>query len=229
MLQRLRDLEGEKVRGIDGDIGHISEFLFDMNTWHIRYAVVDVGPLVFHHKVLIFPDAFNGQSDDRFSVQLTREQIQNSPDINTDKPMSLAQEEGLFKYFGWAPYWQNDYDLSAPGAMPLGIYNNSVLESRGDDLKKNLKDTRQVRGYHVRAENAEAGEVDDLICETSDWTVPFVLIDVGNFFHGKKVLLPAKHITNISWTNHEVQCEVSADTVFNGKEYTNQEIIKESR
>ena len=74
-------------------------FFFDDKTWAIRYLVVDTGAWLPGRRVLISPIAL-GQPDwagQFFPVKLTMEQVRNSPDIDTDKPVS-RQQESLLQY-----------------------------------------------------------------------------------------------------------------------------------
>ncbi|MEN6385244.1 MAG: PRC-barrel domain containing protein, partial [Phycisphaerales bacterium] len=46
-----------KVESKDGDIGHVHSFIFDDESWIIRYLVVDTGHWMTGRKVLIVPSA----------------------------------------------------------------------------------------------------------------------------------------------------------------------------
>jgi hypothetical protein len=41
-------------------------------------------------------------------VNLTRKQIEDSPAIETHKPVSRQYEEEYHRYYGWPYYWQGD-------------------------------------------------------------------------------------------------------------------------
>jgi hypothetical protein len=43
MLRSLEELQGYTIHAMDGDIGTVHAFLFDDNTWAMRYLVVDTG------------------------------------------------------------------------------------------------------------------------------------------------------------------------------------------
>ena len=42
------------------------------------------------------------------SVKLTRKQIEDSPAIESHKPVSRQYEEEYYRYYGWPYYWQGD-------------------------------------------------------------------------------------------------------------------------
>ena len=95
MLRSIKQLYGEKLRASDGEIGHVKDFYFDDQKWVVRYAVVDTGSWLLGRQVLIAPHAF-GNLDQHTSlllVNLTRQQIENSPPIESHKPVSRQYEE----------------------------------------------------------------------------------------------------------------------------------------
>jgi uncharacterized protein YrrD len=108
-MQRTIDhLIGNNLDATDGEIGKVEDFYFDDETWTIRYLVVKTGNWLSGRKVLISPDSllqFSWESG-IFPVRLTMEQVRNSPDIDTEKPIFRQQEEKLTNYYPWQPYWR---------------------------------------------------------------------------------------------------------------------------
>ena len=103
----------------DGDIGRIRDFYFDDRHWTIRYLVAEPGGWLAHRKVLISPYALRGvSSDDRsdagsIAVDLTRKQIEDSPPLDSDEPVSRQFEEMDHGYFAWPTYWSGLYTWGA--------------------------------------------------------------------------------------------------------------------
>src|SRR5512135_669019 len=94
MRKITKDLKGNTIVATDGDIGKVDDFYFDEESWTIRYLVADTGDWLLRRKVLLSPVAF-GKADfasGRFKVTLTKKQIENSPSIDTDKPVSRQHE-----------------------------------------------------------------------------------------------------------------------------------------
>ena len=90
MLRNIKQLYGEKLRASDGEIGHVKDFYFDDQKWVIRYVVVNTGSWLSGRLVLIAPDAFGNldQHGSLLLVNLTRQQIENSPPIELHMPVS---------------------------------------------------------------------------------------------------------------------------------------------
>src|SRR5438874_3118748 len=94
MLLSLRQLYGKKLGASDGDIGHVRDFYFNDQQWAIRYVVADTGSWLSGRLVLIPPHVFENlhQEGDCLLVNLTRQQIENSPAIESHKPVALQYQ-----------------------------------------------------------------------------------------------------------------------------------------
>ena len=107
MLRRVETLRKFSIGAKDGEIGTVVEFFFDDDKWTIRYLVADTGGWLAGRKVLISPIFFGAVDWDGnvFNVNLTREQVKNSPSIDTDKPVSRQHESNFFDYYNFPYYW----------------------------------------------------------------------------------------------------------------------------
>src|SRR5438067_282294 len=108
MLRNIKELFGYSIHAKDGDIGHVEDFYLDDDNWTVRYAVVNCGGWLSGRRVLISPEAFKGTPDGIsrvFSVNLTKNQVKKSPDIDMHKPVSRQQEMQIFTYYNWPTYW----------------------------------------------------------------------------------------------------------------------------
>ena len=121
MLRSVQSLYGYTIRAKDGDVGKVHEFYFDDQAWVIRYLVADTGNWLVGRRVLISPVAL-GQPDwaaHTLPVELTKKQVEGSPHISMDQPVSRQMEEELYTYCGWAPYWRGAIPLGGPGGLAV--------------------------------------------------------------------------------------------------------------
>ena len=59
MLRSIKQLYGDSLQALDGEIGHIKDFYFDDRSWVVRYVVADTGTPGFPARlVLISPHVF---------------------------------------------------------------------------------------------------------------------------------------------------------------------------
>ena len=104
MLRSINQLYGSKLRASDGEIGHVSDLYFDDQQWTVRYLVADTGSWIPGRLVLIPPQVVGigslRQEGNRLPVNLTRKQIEDSPPIESHKPVSLQYEEEYYRYYG---------------------------------------------------------------------------------------------------------------------------------
>ena len=107
MLSKAKTLKGYKLRSRDGEIGKVKEFYFDDRHWTIRYLVADAGTWLTDRQVLISPYALIAviPAEQHITIDLTKKQIEDSPSLNTDKPVSRQFEEAYYGYYGWPMYW----------------------------------------------------------------------------------------------------------------------------
>ena len=117
MLQKATTLKGYKLHGLDGEIGRVKEFYFDDRHWTIRYLVAETGNWLSDRQVLISPYALGAvnKEEQRIAIDLTKKQIEDSPPLSSDKPVSRQFEEGYVEYYGWPVYWSGPY---AWGLLP---------------------------------------------------------------------------------------------------------------
>lgn len=107
MIRSVQQTRGVAIEATDGPIGDIHDIYFDDQEWTVRYYVVDTGKWLPGRKVLIPPYAVQQTAPGHagLPVNLTREQVRNSPDVDMDRPISRQAELSLYSYYGWAPYW----------------------------------------------------------------------------------------------------------------------------
>ena len=107
MQKSTKDLKGNTIGATDGDIGKVDDFYFDDEAWTIRYLVADTGNWLLGRKVLLSPIAVGKMafSSARINVTLTKKQVEESPSIDTDKPVSRQHEAYYHDYYGYPYYW----------------------------------------------------------------------------------------------------------------------------
>jgi hypothetical protein len=89
---------------LDGEIGKVKEFYFDDRHWTIRYLVAETGTWLADRQVLISPYALVAvnKEEKNIAIDLTKKQIEDSPSLDSDKPVSRQFEEVLLRAL-WIP------------------------------------------------------------------------------------------------------------------------------
>jgi hypothetical protein len=52
---------------------------------------------------------------------LTMQRVKDSPDVDTDQPVSRQIEAYLYEHFGWDPYWGGSFLLPMSNAIATPI------------------------------------------------------------------------------------------------------------
>lgn len=220
MLRSIRNLSGMAVHARDGDIGRVHSFLFDDDKWTIRYLVVDIGSWLSGRKVLIAPSAL-GRPDWQnrvFPVDLTKDQIRKSPDIDTDRPVSRQREAELRKHYDWSPYWGIGYGLDLPPERYVEVDRGAVAveDAQGDT---HLRSTKEVRGYHIHATDGEIGHVEDFVVSDDEWVIRYLVVDTGSWLSGRSVLISPDWVRDIGWDEREVWVDVARSAIEESPPY----------
>jgi uncharacterized protein YrrD len=212
MLQSTNDLHGFTIHAKDGDIGTIEDLYFDDGHWKVRYLVVDTGTWLTARRVLISPASAKGVDwfGQRLPADLTCDQVRNSPDIATDKPVSRQHEEELSAYYGWPSYWTGDAFAFDPMTVPVPLPPIEASVRKGDP---NLRSAREVKGYHIEALDGPIGHVSDFIFDDETWEIRFMIVDAGSWLHERLVLLKPDWVEGISWDERHVAVKLTRETV----------------
>ena len=107
-LRSAHEVTGSYIRGADDTVGSVDDLLIDEDGWAIRYLVVDTGNWLPGRKVLIAPPWVTGVSwaTQEVQLQLTRREIEASPEYAPDMTMDRAYEERLYSHYGQREYWR---------------------------------------------------------------------------------------------------------------------------
>jgi len=108
-LRSLGEVKGYDIAAEDGEIGHVEDLLVDDEEWTVRYLVVDTRNWLPGRKVLISPTWLVelDSEEERAVVDLKREQIENSPEYEPEKPIFRAFEASLHEGYGREGYWES--------------------------------------------------------------------------------------------------------------------------
>lgn len=240
MQRKTKSLIGFSIGAIDGEIGEVKEFYFDDHTWTVRYLIVETGSWLNNRKVLISPQALLTPEWENkiFPVNLTKDQIKNSPDIDTERPVSRQHEIEMHNYYPWTSYWGGSAwtgGMGVSGMMteasePLvdAVKREKNTSNEGSVGDSNLRSTHILMGYAIHATDGKIGDVEDFIVDDTTWKLEFLEVNAGDWFKEKKVLISPKLVEEIDWENSEFVLSVSEENVKNSPEYEPSESLSES-
>ena len=215
MLQSIKELYGEKLGALDGEIGQVKDFYFDDQSWVVRYVVAETGTWLTSRLVLLSPLAIGSLYQDgrAMLVNLTRKQIESSPAIDKHQPVSRQYEEEYHRYYGWPYYWEGD---GLWGGMrgfpvletPLKFSAGEPPAAAGPKAKRadaHLRSSQAVTGYHLQTRDGViVGHVSDFLMDDESWAINQLIVKIGHRFTGKEVQLSTSQIDRISYEDSTV-------------------------
>lgn len=101
-LRSTHGVAGYHIAAVDGDVGHVADYIIDDQTWLVRFLVVDTHNWLPGRKVLIAPqwvESMEGREAEVI-VDLTREAIKSSPEYDPTEPVNTDYEGRLYDYYG---------------------------------------------------------------------------------------------------------------------------------
>jgi hypothetical protein len=220
-----------------GDMGRIEDLFIDDERWVVRFLVVDTGTWLSSRRVLLSPVSAvaDAPAQGPLPVALTREQIERSPDVDTQKPVSRQYEIVHSLHYGYANYWSGSMLWGAtmltvrqgvvPGLVqqPLGSAPSdteapSEVQELAQQAEKaaqssHLRSAREIISYRVDARDGAAGTLDDLVIERGSWAVPQFVVDAKPWWPGGHVRVPSSVAADIDWNGRVIRLQCDRDTL----------------
>jgi hypothetical protein len=227
MLNTIQSVQGSALAARDGNIGTVKDFLFDDQYWAVRYLVADTGGWLPGRRVLIAPYALGSVDKARqeVAVELTKQRIKDSPDLNTDKPVSRQFEESYYGYYGYPTYWTGPYMW---GSYPRIVRDRAEWKDIPRNPKSwdpHLRSAHEVEGYHIQATDGDIGHVRDFVLDDELWAIRYLIVDTLNWWPGKRVLISPQWIERVSWGESKVFLNLTRAAVKSSPEYSEQTLV----
>jgi hypothetical protein len=209
-------MTGFAIGATDGAIGKLKDLYFDDQCWAVRYLVVDTGGWLGGRQVLISPISVEDidWSARTVRLRLSRAQVEGSPDVDTDKPVSRQHESDFLRYYGYPDYWGGPllwgatpypfFDVGAP--IPVPVEEEKAAARPGDP---HLRSATELCGYGIHASDGAIGHLGDLLLERKSWALRYLVVDTRNWWPGEQVVVPPRWIGRIDWPERQVEVGVS--------------------
>jgi len=209
MLRSSQDMIGYPVKATDGNVGKVTDFLFDLRHNALRYIVVDTAGIFGSNEVLVSPYLIGepefGAYTRSLPVMIDKERLEHCPPLDSDAPVSRAYERELANYYNFPAYWVGSA-LWGASAIPTTdflepspkevIENAEHLTEIVDDY---LRSADEVLGYELYVDEGVAGKVVDLIFEYPNWGIRYLVVDLDKEFGGSRVLVGMDWVKNIDF------------------------------
>ena len=237
MLRSIEDLHGCTVSALDGDIGTVDQAYFDDDAWGLRYLVVETGTWLSNRQVLVSPRSVR-RSDAAANViyvNLTQQQVRDSPNVDTHKPVSRQYEIDYLRHYNYPTYWGGP-NLWGMGAWPAFDATDPTTDSAPDPAPEppsrsdrpaaeppadvHLRSTDEVKGYHIETVDGDIGHVCGFIYDDEAWAIRYLRVDTRNWWPGgKEVLVAIRWIVLVDWFTSTVSTTLTRDAIRHSPAY----------
>ncbi|QCB45552.1 PRC-barrel domain-containing protein [Hydrogenophaga sp. PAMC20947] len=247
MLRTLEDLCKCTIGATDGPIGRVRDLYLDDEAWVVRYLVIDTDGWLTNKKVLISPISVGepNWAEQELHVSISREQVRNSPDVDTEKPVTRQHELEYSSYYGYPIYW------GSAGLWGYGLYpslmqpayerpesqqatpelapnvqtppdESPVTDADGD---AHLRSSRAMTGYHIHATDGDIGHVCGMLIDDKTWAVRYLIVNTSNWWVGHKMLVAPPWIKAVSWENQSISVDLTRQAVMDAPVYNPAETL----
>ncbi len=221
-ILRLKDLLGCIIFAKEGEIGHLGTFYFDDESWKIRYLTVDTGEWFSGKKVQISTAAL-AQPDwepRKLSVALGKADIADNF-VRENKFLSYENGPPL-DHLGGGLFEEQNIGMTPDSIVETirakeQASQESVTEAPVNNSR--LRDTTDLVGKSVSAQNGQIGIVEDIMIDGNDWAIRALVVAIKHTQSIKKVLISPALIDRVDWTGSRIYLNVSQETLINSPEY----------
>lgn len=224
MKRSLSELIRYAVKANDGLKGTVKDFLFDEESWTIRYLEADLG-LIFPGKKVLIPRIFLDNPDwekAQFPVHLTKESIEGCPERDAHLSVSRAYEEELNKHYKINAYWP--VSKTPMGSPPMFNPTSAVPVpqklTNEKDLDTNLRSFKEVMGYNIEFNDKNKGYIKDFIIDDESWQLAYIIVDIGHWYSiSKEVMLSVSWMDSISYVDETISINRNSSILKNAPVY----------
>jgi hypothetical protein len=217
MLRGVETLYGYTILAKGGAVGQIYDFLFDEETWEMRYLVINTSIRLSGRKVLIpvFALEHMNQRSRKATVPLTKEQVKNCPGIDTATLMSRQTQHHLNEIYPLFQYWAMSGYVSA--SLPLPLASNQQSQPR--ETNTIFRSVEDVANCRIQATDGNIGGIEDIVVDDESWSIRYIVAHPKKWLSGRTFWITPTWVKTIDWEDRQVFLEVSKKHLKNSPDY----------
>ena len=189
MFLNSRELTTFSAAANDGASGSVRDLLIDDDDWLVQYIVVDTEGFLTDNNVVL-------------STRLA-ENVQLP-----DQVVTFALSKASMMH-------------SAPASQlpPVSAHHNEPETLPQAEHDEHLRSAVEIGEYTILASDGELGRARGLVIEVATWTVRYVVVDTGEVFGSKQVLLAPSTVRHIDWEMRKIETNLTSAAVHACPEY----------
>ena len=201
MLFAFSDLASYRIIARDGEVGTPADAVYQPRHWRIRHLAVDLDESARRRPVLIPPAAIEeiDRTEKNIRLRLNRQQLLDSPDLDIQKRLSRTAERDLLAHYH-LPFYPDAglQSLSDPGHVSVEALDSLLARMDAADSESRehpFPRLRAMMGETLYADGDKAGTVDDVLISSEDWHIRQIVVHIGRFLTGNRILVAPHWIT----------------------------------
>jgi hypothetical protein len=201
-------LIGYQLATLDEGTAVLRDLVLDLREWVVRYLSVEADAWTPGHEVLVVPRAVTeiDEVTGTIGVELTIEQLRNSPALAAGSPILRDFEENIYRYSGWEDYWSSEIDPETAEAPPLAT-GPPTEEPRPGEANADAPGLIRLEELLTWAGETSDGwpiRPIEILLDDTDWTLPYleILVSAGDGSNPEHLLL---RTTLVAWADPEAQ------------------------
>ncbi len=225
MLRSLNHLFEYGIAASDGTIGSVYDYYFDDQDWRLRYIAIDTGKWLPGKRVLVNPAVVwkADWANRQLHVDLSREQIQNSPSIDSKQTVSELKRKESANALPWPYFYGDPIGGVYPASVLLPPLETTVIEEESEreplEPECHLRSVKEVRRYALEAKDGMLGHLQDFIVDDDGWVIRYLVGNTGMWISGKRVLIDPDWAYAFNWEDSVVQLDLTRAEIERCPEY----------
>jgi len=224
MKRSLKNLLTYTIEGKDGSGGKVEDFLFDEDSWVVRYIESYFDRTDPRKRVLLPQSAMKQPNwqEKSFHLKISHSDIEKAPVTQEHLPVSREYEKKLLEHYQIDPYWPPAYAPPSSGGIPfpprpLHLPHKEVRE---EDMESNLRSFSEIRSYRIKGTDGTMGQVEDIVVDDQDWQIVYLIADTNRWLPwSKTVVLSVEWLEKISYLEREVQIHMETSRMKEAPPY----------
>lgn len=226
MLRSIKEIIGCDIQTIEGETGKIEDIYFDTLHWRINYLVISTGSWYQGKKFLLPPEDCEAKintDEKKIITNLSKQQIQNAPDVDAEKPVSRRHNLSLRLYYKWPIYWKNTkpepLGTKPDKKMSISGVDNATASEKETDDQSPIHSFNHVSQYRLKAIDGDIGVINDALFDEKKWSMEYIVAGTYEWLAGKEVLIHFLWVESIEWHYETVTMALSRTEIKNSPEY----------
>ncbi len=235
MLKRHVELQQYAVRATDARIGHVGTFMVERGQWAIRYLTVNTGDRLDQRPVLLNRAAFEriDHNAKQLILNLSRDDVEKSPEVNPEEPITRENQKQLHDYYRWPAYWGRDEEDIIDTSQMAFEESADPADAQGDVLEDaeptDLQSVSDLETFfHVDTTDEDIGRLCDVVIDTETWEVVYLVCELSDP-QGTVVLIPAAYVERVEWADGHIYVDFDAPTVRNSPAFRTADSISDEQ